>query len=91
MNTPETPVSPLTIICHICTFLLTYAYIKEELTFPFIYVLLPSLFILGLQLYSYGKGATGIGRGKYVMMGVLMLVFVLTLGQAIKNEGGMEG
>lgn len=42
-------------------------------------------------MYSYGKGATGIGRGKYVMMGVLMLVFVLTLGQAIKNEGGMEG
>ena len=87
----DQPVYPTTRVIHSITLLLIYAYVKEELTFSFIYVLSPSLFVLCLQFYQYTKSSTGLQRAKYVITGIFMLCFILTLSKSIKDKGGMEG
>jgi hypothetical protein len=43
--------SSLTIFLHLLTLLLIYAYIKEELTFSFIYALTPSILVFLAEGY----------------------------------------
>ena len=87
----DQPVYPITLMVHAFTLLLAYAYVKEELTFPFIYALSPSLLLLGLQFYQFIKNSERLQRAKYIITGVILLCFVLALSKAIKDEGGMEG
>lgn len=45
------PISTSTMAIHLLTLLLTYAYIKEELTFHFVWVLMPSIFVFVAEGY----------------------------------------
>ena len=87
----EEPIDPAVVCTHSFTLLLAFAYIKEELTFPFIWVLSPSLILISAQFYKLCKDQPGLQRAKYVITGILLILFSLTLSQAIKNEGGMTG
>ena len=90
-NKMSEPLNPFVILTHILTLLLTYAYLKQELTFNFIWVLSPSLLVIAFQKYHLCKDLSGLKRAKFVIVGLFILLFCLTLSKAIKNEGGMTG
>ena len=86
----DQPVYPITLIIHSVTLLLVYAYVKEELTFSFLYVLSPSILLIMLQFYQFIKKSSGLQRAKFIITGVLLVCFVMALTKAIKDEGGMD-
>lgn len=61
------------------------------MTFPFVYTLAPSLFVIGVMGYHYLRVHRGLKRAKFIITGMILTVFVLTLQKAIKDEGGMHG
>ena len=82
---------PSAVIVHCSTMLLIYAYVKQQLTFPFIFVLSPSLLLFALLFWHQYKNLQGLKRAKYVVACLLFILFTLTISKAIKNEGGMTG
>ena len=54
-------------------------------------MLSPSILVLGIQGYQLVKEVKGIKRAKYLVPGTLLVLFVLTLCKAIKDEGGSTG
>lgn len=77
--------SSLTIFLHLTTLLLLYAYIKEELTFTFIYVLTPSLLVFLAEGYDILISTKGVVRAKYLVSYSLLIMFFIVLGKVIKN------
>jgi hypothetical protein len=54
-------------------------------------VLSPSIAVIAYHKYHLCKYESGLKRAKYIIVGVLLVLFCLTLQKAIKNEGGMSG
>lgn len=61
------------------------------MTFSVIWVLLPSIILIGFQGYILVKDVKGIKRAKYLVSFIMLVLFVLTFCKAIKNEGGITG
>lgn len=81
----EDEISPWTVGMHLATVLLIYAYIKEELVFSFLWVLSPSILVLGAEAYHLITSHRGVRRAKYVVSYTLLLCFLMCMGRAVKN------
>lgn len=54
-------------------------------------MLTPSLSVLFYHKFHYCLSLSGLKRAKFIMVGLLILVFCVVLGKAAKNEGGNVG
>lgn len=79
----------LQIVLHTTTILLIYAYVKEELQLPVVFVFSFTYFGIGRWAYQKIKHKHGISRTNYLLPVAIFIIFTSLFDRVLKNEYGM--